>query len=59
MANSYGTYTDAQIMKCLLTKNFTDIGRVFEDDVVTKVKAGAFFQAQNLDRITLSAVTNP
>ena len=56
MANSYGTYTDAQIMKCLLTKNFTDIGRVFEDDVVTKVKAGAFFQAQNLDRITLSAV---
>lgn len=55
MANSYGTYTDAQIMGCLLTKNFTDIGRVFEDNVITKVKAGAFFQAQNLDRITLSA----
>ena len=57
MSNSYGTYTDEQILTCLLTKNFSSIGRVFEDDVITKVKPGAFYEAQNLDRVTLTHVT--
>ena len=42
MANSINNYSDLLIMKCLLTKNFAEIGRNFEDSVITKVKPGAF-----------------
>ena len=31
MANTNSTYTDQQIMKALLTKDFSYIGREFED----------------------------
>ena len=57
MANSIATYTDSLIMKCLLTRNFSDIGGEFEDDVITKVKTGAFYKATNLTRVSLPAVT--
>ena len=57
MADSYGTYTDRQILKCLLTKDFAAIGRVFEDSTITALKAGAFYNAQNLDRVTAPNVT--
>ena len=56
MANSIATYTDSQIMKCLLTRNFADIGGVLEDDAVTKIKPAAFYKATNLGRVTLPAV---
>lgn len=57
MANTLDTYTDRQIMKCLLTRNFTAIGRAFEDNKITKLKPAAFYQAQNLDRVTVPKVT--
>lgn len=57
MADSYGTYTDRQILRCLLTKNFAAIGRVFEDSTITALKTGAFYNAQNLDRVTAPNVT--
>ena len=53
MANTNSTYTDQQIMKALLTKDFSYIGREFEDDVITSVKVGAFTGAKNLDRVSL------
>ena len=56
MANTNSTYTDQQIMKALLTKDFSYIGREFEDDVITSVKVGAFMGAQNLDRVSLPSV---
>ena len=56
MANTISSYADAQIMKALLTKDFSIIGREFEDDVITSIKAGAFLAAQNLDRVSLPAV---
>ena len=57
MANSITTYTDSQIMKCLLTKDFTDIGGELTDDVVTKIKTAAFYKATNLTKVSLPAVT--
>lgn len=56
MANTNSTYTDQQIMKALLTKDFSSIGREFEDDVITSVKVGAFAGAKNLDRVSLPSV---
>lgn len=56
MANTIANYTDAQIMKCLLTRDFSGIGREFVDDVVTSVKPGAFLEAQNLDKVSLPAL---
>ena len=56
MANTIASYTDAQIMKALLTRDFSGIGRAFEDDVITSIKIGAFAAAQNLDRVSLPAV---
>ena len=56
MANTNSTYTDRQIMKALLTKDFSSIGREFEDDVITSVKVGAFTGAQNLDKVSLPSV---
>ena len=58
MANTINSYSDLQIMKCLLTKNFSEIGRAFEDNVITKVKPGAFYQATNLDSIVLPSVVD-
>ena len=43
-------------MKALLTKDFSYIGREFEDDVITSVKVGAFAGAKNLDRVSLPSV---
>ena len=40
MANTITTYSDEQIMRCLLTHDFTAIGKAFTDDVITKIKAG-------------------
>ena len=57
MANSIASYTDAQIMRALLTKDFSSIGRRFEDDVITAVKMGGFAGAQNLDAVVLPSVT--
>ena len=57
MANSIATYTDSQIMKCLLTRNFSDIGGEFIDDVVTKIKPAAFYKATNLTKVSLPTVT--
>ena len=56
MANTIASYTDAQIMKALLTRDFSGIGRVFEDDVIAGIKIGAFAAAQNLDKVSLPAV---
>ena len=56
MANSIAAYTDAQIMRCLLTHNFSALGRTFTDDAVTKIKAGAFYGATNLDEVSLPSV---
>ena len=56
MANTMTSYTDAQIMKALLTKDFSGIGREFVDDVITSVKVGAFAGAKNLDRVSLPSV---
>ena len=56
MANTNSKYTDRQIMKALLTKDFSSIGREFEDDVITSVKVGAFMGAKNLDRVSLPSV---
>ena len=56
MANTIASYTDAQIMKALLTRDFSGIGRAFEDDVITGIKVGAFAAAQNLDKVSLPAV---
>ena len=56
MANTIASYTDAQIMKALLTRDFSGIGRAFEDDVITGVKVGAFAAAQNLDKVSLPVV---
>ena len=57
MSNSISSYTDSQIMKALLTRNFSEIGRRFEDDQITNIKAAAFFNANNLDEVVLPAVT--
>ncbi len=57
MANSITSFTDAQIMKALLQHNFTDIDREFIDDVITSIKPGAFYQAQNLDKVSMPAAT--
>lgn len=43
-------------MKALLTRDFSGIGRAFEDDVITGIKVGAFAAAQNLDKVSLPAV---
>ena len=56
MATTIASYTDAQIMKALLTRDFSGIGRAFEDDVITGIKVGAFAAAQNLDKVSLPAV---
>ena len=56
MANTNSTYTDRQIMKAILTKDFSSIGRESEDDVITSVKVGAFMGAKNLDRVSLPSV---
>ena len=56
MPNTITTYSDEQIMRCLLTHDFTAIGKAFTDDVVTKIKAGAFYQAANLDEVHLPAL---
>lgn len=53
MANTIANYTDAQIMKCLLTRDFSGIGREFVDDVLTSIKPGAFLAAENLDKVSL------
>lgn len=57
MPNSIETYTDAQIMKALLTHDFSEIGREFIDDTITNIKPGAFYDARNLDKVSLPAVT--
>ena len=57
MANSISTYTDKLIMKCLLTHDFADIGNRFEDNVITKIKTGAFFNASNLTEVVAPLVT--
>ena len=44
-------------MKALLTHDFQYIGNTFVDDVVTAVKTGAFYNAQNLSSVSLPAVT--
>ena len=56
MANTNSNYTDQQIMKALLTKDFSYIGREFEDDVITGVKVGAFTGTKNLDRVSLPSL---
>lgn len=56
MANTITNYTDAQIMKALLTRDFSVIGGAFEDDVITGIKHGAFAEARNLDKVSLPAV---
>ena len=56
MANTITQYTDAQIMKSLLTRDFSLIDREFVDDMVTSVKPCAFMAAQNLDKISLPAL---
>ena len=57
MTNSIENYSDAEIMKALLTHNFADIGRVFADDVITEIKPGGFYQALNLTTVSMPAVT--
>ena len=56
MANTITKYTDVQMMKSLLTRDFSGIGREFIDDMVTSVKPCAFLAAQNLDKISLPAL---
>ena len=56
MANTITKYTDAQMMRSLLTRDFSLIGREFVDDMITNVKPCAFMAAQNLDKISLPAL---
>lgn len=56
MANTITVYTDEQIMRCLLAHDFSAIGRVFTDDVITKIKVAAFYQTANLDEVHLPAL---
>ena len=56
MANSISTYTDNQIMRALLTRDFSGIGGEFIDDTVTSVKPAAFMAAQNLNQVSLPAL---
>jgi len=56
MPNSITTYTDAQILRALLTRNFSGIGGELIDDTVTAVKPAAFMAAQNLTKVSLSAL---
>ena len=58
MSNSILSYTDSQIMRCLLTHDFTSIGRRFEDDVITKIRTAAFYGAVNLDEVVLPSVVD-
>lgn len=53
MTNSIESYADEHIMQCLLSHDFSAIGRVFIDDVITKIKVAAFYQATNLDEVHL------
>ena len=57
MANSIAIYTDEQIMKALITHNFSGINGEFIDDVIMAVKPGAFYQAKNLTKVSLSSAT--
>ena len=57
MANTIETYTDNEIMTALLTRDFSTINREFIDDIITSVKIAAFYQAQNLDKVSLPAAT--
>ena len=56
MPNSIATYTDAQIMRALLTRNFSGIGNEFIDDTITSVKPAAFMEATNLSKVSLPAL---
>ena len=56
MANTTLTYSDSQIMKALLTRDFSGIGGEFIDDVITSVKPGAFMAAENLTKVSLPAL---
>lgn len=56
MANTITNYTDDQIMKALLTRDFSSVGREFVDDVITAIKHGAFVGVQNLDKVSLPSV---
>lgn len=53
MANTITKYTDSQIMKALLTRDFSGIGGEFVDDMITSVKAAAFMGAANLTKVSL------
>ena len=56
MPNSIATYTDAQIMRALLTRNFSGIGNEFIDDTITTLKPAAFMEATNLSKVSLPAL---
>ena len=57
MENSYSSYSDEEIMKALITHDFSEINRQFVDNVVTSIKAGAFYAAKDLDTVSLPMVT--
>ena len=57
MSNSIDSYSDAQLMKALLTHDFAEVGREFIDDVITNIKPGGFYKATNLDKVSLPALT--
>ena len=57
MTNSIETYTDSEILEALLKHDFQGLSRQFVDDVITAIKPGGFYQAQNLDTVSLPAVT--
>ena len=57
MTNSIETYTDSEILKALLTHDFQGLSREFIDDEITSIKPGGFYQSQNLDTVSLPAVT--
>ena len=56
MANTTTLYSDNQIMKALLTRDFSGIGGEFIDDVIASVKPGAFMEAKNLSKVSLPAL---
>ena len=56
MANTKTIYTDEQIMKALLSKDFSGIGGIFEDDAIDSVRRCAFQDAVNLTRVTLPSL---
>ena len=57
MANSIETYSDAEVCKAILSRNYTNVGREFIDDQVTRIRPFAFSECTTIDKISCPNVT--